>query len=142
MDPRLKLTYYKENNIDSRYIKGYKQTITNLWNEKYRPTGNKEIDESLPKLNALSAHIFKKRKIVHTDELSSYLKEPPSNHDIDVLMYWKVMVSKLELNINIEILLYYIILIFCLYSFMSLNILILQKWLMIFYQFLVCFNSY
>ena len=92
MDPRLKLTYYKENNIDSRYIKDYKQKITNLWNEKYKPIGNKEIEKSSPKLNALSAHIFKKRKIVNTDELSSYLKELPLNHDIDILMYWKVMV--------------------------------------------------
>jgi hypothetical protein len=92
LDPRLKLAYYKENRIDSKYIKGYKQKITNLWNEKYKPTGNKEIDESSSKLNALSAHIFKKRKIVYTDELSSYLKELPSNHDIDILMYWKVMV--------------------------------------------------
>lgn len=92
MDPRLKLTYYKENNIDNKYIKVYKQTITDLWNEKYKPTGNKEINEPSPKLNALSVHIFKKRKILYIDELSSYLKEPPSNHDIDVLMYWKVIV--------------------------------------------------
>ena len=92
MDPRLKLTYYKENNIDSRYIKSYKQKITDLWNQKYKPTGNKEIDESSFKLNALSAYIFKKRKIVYTDELSSYLKELPLNHDMDILMYWKVMV--------------------------------------------------
>ncbi|CAG8655369.1 4046_t:CDS:1, partial [Diversispora eburnea] len=49
-----------DNNIDNR---SYKQQITNLWNEKYKPIGNKETDESSPKLNALSAHIFKKRKI-------------------------------------------------------------------------------
>jgi hypothetical protein len=50
------------------------------------------MDVSSSKPNALSAHIFKKRKIVHTDELNSYLKEPPSNYDVDILMYWKVIV--------------------------------------------------
>ncbi|CAG8814679.1 14228_t:CDS:2, partial [Dentiscutata erythropus] len=61
---------------------------------KYKPIGNKETDESSPKLNALSTHIFKKRKIVQTDELNSYLKEPPSNYDVDILTYWKLHQSE------------------------------------------------
>jgi hypothetical protein len=35
--------------------------------------------------------MFKKRKIINTDELELYLKEPVSiNFDVDILTYWKV----------------------------------------------------
>lgn len=90
MDPRLKLTYFKENGFDSKYIKTCKQQITDLWKSKYKPDENQESIISISKQTALTNHIFKKRKVVYKDELESYLKEPASNFDIDSLSYWKV----------------------------------------------------
>ena len=36
------------------------------------------------------AYIIQKRKHNDLDELIRYLKEPPSNCDIDILTFWKV----------------------------------------------------
>jgi len=35
--------------------------------------------------------MYKKRKTVYTDELEAYLSEPPTNFDMDILGYWKVI---------------------------------------------------
>lgn len=85
------MTYYKDYKFDFEYIRIYKKTILNLWNNKYKSNKNQESNESTSKQSALSAHMFKKRKIINTDELESYLKEPASiNFDVDILTYWKV----------------------------------------------------
>jgi hypothetical protein len=40
--------------------------------------------------STLSAHIFKKRKLINNDELDIYLKSETANYDLNILDYWKV----------------------------------------------------
>ncbi|CAG8625444.1 5051_t:CDS:2, partial [Diversispora eburnea] len=49
LDPYLKLSYFKENNFDSNYIKTCKQQITDLWKRKYKPNENQESNISILK---------------------------------------------------------------------------------------------
>jgi len=90
IDPRHKMQYYIDNEFEKEYITTYKKQITELWTTKYKPTVNENDNQSNIKQNALTAHMFKKRKTAYNDELEGYLNEKPVNFDINVLDFWKV----------------------------------------------------
>jgi len=89
MDPRFKLDYYIDNEFESNYIQTYKQQIKKLWNNEYIQNSNESDNQSSSNSNALMAHIFKKRKLVKSDELDTYLNNA-SILNANVLMFWKV----------------------------------------------------
>ena len=54
------------------------------------PIQNQNNNQATNKSSGLMAYIIQKRKHNDLDELIRYLKEPPSNCDIDILTFWKV----------------------------------------------------
>lgn len=85
------MQYYKDNDFEDHYIEMYRKQITELWTTEYKPRSNvSNNNQSNAIQNALTAHMFRKRKIVYDDELEEYLNEPPINFDMDVLTFWKV----------------------------------------------------
>src|SRR5688572_9841865 len=99
LDPRHKMQYYKDNDFDDFYIETYKKQITELWTTEYKPKSNVSDNQSNTKQNALSAHMFRKRKIAYNDELEEYLNEPPIDFNMDVLTFWKVKLKLMILYI-------------------------------------------
>lgn len=84
------MQYYIDNEFEEDYIKTYKKQITELWTTTYKSTVNENNNQSNINQNALTAHMFKKRKTIYDDQLEGYLGEKPVNFDINVLDYWKV----------------------------------------------------
>ena len=93
------MQYYKDNDFDDFYIETYKKQITELWTTEYKPKSNVSDNQSNTKQNALSAHMFRKRKIAYNDELEEYLNEPPIDFNMDVLTFWKVKLKLMILYI-------------------------------------------
>ncbi|CAG8583800.1 17775_t:CDS:2, partial [Racocetra fulgida] len=89
-DPRLKLEYYAENELDD-YIESYKKRIKELWKSEYQPTQN-----SISKNNQQKkvATIFKKCKIVYSDELDIYLRNPT----IDPFIYDDILLCSVPVD--------------------------------------------
>jgi hypothetical protein len=84
------LDYFKDHDFNEEIIEIYQQQIINLWKTKYMPTQIQNNNQANNKSSGLMAYIIKKRKHNELDELIKYLKEPPSNIDIDILTFWKV----------------------------------------------------
>ena len=91
LDPRLKLKYYEEHKWDSRWIKVAKETALTAYDLAYAPSGQEEPDY-LPAgpQNALTAHLFKKRRLVKKNEMDAYMGSETANIDADILEWWKV----------------------------------------------------
>ncbi|KAF0354785.1 zinc finger bed domain-containing protein ricesleeper 2-like [Gigaspora margarita] len=90
IDPRLKLDYFKDQDFDEETIEIYQQQIINLWKTKYMPTQNQNNNQATNKSSGLMAYMVKKKRHNDLDELIKFLKEPPSNCDIDILTFWKL----------------------------------------------------
>ncbi|CAG8672540.1 15793_t:CDS:1, partial [Dentiscutata heterogama] len=83
------LEYFKDRDFKDKTIELYQQQIVNLWKTKYMPTQNQNNNQVTNKFSGLMAYIVKKRKHNELDKLIRYLQEPPSNYDMDILIYWK-----------------------------------------------------
>ena len=95
MNPHFKMSYYKDNNFENKYIQLYKQQIKKLWKDEYISGQNERNYQSIDSLdnvqsNALMAHIFKKRKLIQNDEFDTYLNSEPINFNANILTFWKV----------------------------------------------------
>ena len=91
LDPRLKLKYYEEHKWDPRWIEVAKETALTAYNLSYAPPGQENPDY-LPAgpQNALTAHLFKKHRLVKRNEMDAYIKSETANTDTDILEWWKV----------------------------------------------------
>ncbi|CAG8526270.1 27760_t:CDS:2, partial [Gigaspora margarita] len=85
----ISIKYFKDRDFDDETIEIYQQQIINLWKTKYMPIQSQNNNQTTNKSSGLMAYIIKKRKHNELDELIKYLKEPPSNCDIDILTFWK-----------------------------------------------------
>ncbi|CAG8675968.1 19085_t:CDS:2, partial [Racocetra fulgida] len=84
LNPRHKLTYYKEHEFDD-YIKLYNNQIKNLWKSKYQPyqnnqndnqdDNNQDIDQDTDQDNDQNSDQDDIKK-VNIDELDIYLRDP------------------------------------------------------------------
>lgn len=85
------MEYYNEHGFQP-YIRSYKKQLTDLWETSYRPTEQETVVSAVVKRdNLIAQHVFKKRKIVRSDELVSYLKDDPADpFNTHVLTWWKV----------------------------------------------------
>lgn len=89
MDPRLKLSYYEDNNWEDEYIKEAKDVVKQIWEEEYKKFNL--VNEQVAEIeDELFSHFFKKRKISQKDELEEYLKEPVVPCSTNILLWWKV----------------------------------------------------
>lgn len=84
------MDYFKDQDFDEETIEIYQQQIINLWKTKYMPTQNQNNNQATNKSSGLMAYMVKKKRHNDLDELIKFLKEPPSNCDIDILTFWKV----------------------------------------------------
>ncbi|KAJ1563324.1 hypothetical protein HK096_001421, partial [Nowakowskiella sp. JEL0078] len=69
-----------------------RERVKHLFDLKYKSqsilTANKPVDTI--KTNSLQSRLAKKRKITSlSDQLADYFNIPPSDHDIDPLLWWK-----------------------------------------------------
>ena len=108
------MEYYKKNNWEEEYIIAAKETITNIWNKNYKDkilniiqqqkrnndnidsnnnnNDDTAIEEEEDDDDDIFSHIFKKRKVESKkDELDCYLKEEIENQNINILIWWKVL---------------------------------------------------
>ena len=91
LDPRLKLTYHKNNNWEEKYISEARETISNLYENQYAPPLNSvaEADELFE--DDLFCHIYKKRRLSNgKSELDLYLGTPTVSGEVNLLHWWKV----------------------------------------------------
>lgn len=92
MDPRTKLKWYSCNDFHESFIKTCKSLVKKVWNEKYKPASNTELEEEVQFCDQLFQSQMKRAKIDSRDELQSYLAEkviPASNLPNGPLQYWK-----------------------------------------------------
>ena len=106
MNPHFKMSYYKDNNFENKYIQLYKQQIKKLWKDEYISGQNERNYQSIDSLdnvhsNALMAYIFKKRKLIQNDELDTYLNSEPINFNANILTFWKVKILIFSTLLNI-----------------------------------------
>lgn len=93
LDPRLKLTYYKDHNWEEKYITEARDDIKKLYDTTYAPRINQNIqDEDLTADDDdLLSHIYKKRRTSRNEsELDLYLGSPIVPGEVDLLQWWKV----------------------------------------------------
>ncbi|CAG8714920.1 27397_t:CDS:2, partial [Dentiscutata erythropus] len=83
------LEYFKDHDFKDETIEKYQQEIVNLWKTKYIPALNQNNNQATNNSSRLIAYIVNKRKYTKVDELIKYLQEPPSNYNIDILIFWK-----------------------------------------------------
>jgi hypothetical protein len=91
LDPRFKLSYYKEQKWEKRFINAAQHKIKEIFRLKYASndtevnTNDLESDEE-----EFAMDIFKQRSFVKADELDEYLKAPTASRKTNVLSWWKV----------------------------------------------------
>jgi hypothetical protein len=99
LDPRLKLTYYREMKWEKRYIDEASVAISAHYRSEYAPSRGEESQHESNEEDELVAYIYKRRKIekVKADELQSYLRAPcaqPFDKNMTVLTWWKVCIRR------------------------------------------------
>lgn len=85
------MQYYIDNEFEEIYIETYKKQMKELWLAEYKPKDDESNNQSNVNQSTLAAHMYRKRKTVYEDELEAYLSEPPTNFDMDILNFWKVL---------------------------------------------------
>jgi hypothetical protein len=129
------MQYYIDNEFDD-YIETYQNQIKELWTNNYLPINQNAEIQNHGKKSALAAHLFKKHKISHDDELETFLNGPTINFDSDVLTFWKV--TNQIYNICSRFI-GYLLKFIKIYSCISLSIQILPIWQLIIWLFQVFF---
>ncbi|CAB4489965.1 unnamed protein product [Rhizophagus irregularis] len=96
LDPRLKLTYYKDHNWEEKYITEARDDIKKLYDTTYAPRIDQNIqDEDLTADDDLLSHIYKKRRTSRNEsELDLYLGSPIVPGEVDLLQWWKMNESQ------------------------------------------------
>lgn len=89
LDPRLKLTYHRNNNWEERYINEARKSITDLYKSQYAPVIDELVEEN-PSEDDLFCHIYKKRRLGNENELDLYLGAPIVPGETNLLQWWKV----------------------------------------------------
>lgn len=91
LDPRLKLTYHKNNNWEDKYIKEAREAISKLYQDQYAPVINDAAENDENSDDDLYSHIYKKRRLSSNEnELDLYLGTPIVPGEVDILKWWKV----------------------------------------------------
>ena len=93
LDPRIKLAYYKDHGWEERYITGAKNLVMKTYKEHYAPIEEISTYDAIKTFNDVQSHIFsigKKRRVQKENEFDEYLKIPVASIDTDVLLWWKV----------------------------------------------------
>ncbi|CAB4409482.1 unnamed protein product [Rhizophagus irregularis] len=96
LDPRLKLTYYKDHNWEEEYIMEARDDIRKLYDTTYVPRINQNIqDEDLIADDDLLSHIYKKwHTSRNKSELDLYLESSIVPSEVDLLQWWKMNESQ------------------------------------------------
>ncbi|PKY59260.1 hypothetical protein RhiirA4_514776 [Rhizophagus irregularis] len=96
LDPRLKLTYYKDHNWEEEYITEARDDIRKLYDTTYASRIDQNIqDEDLIADDDLLSHIYKKRRTSRNEsELDLYLGSPIVPGEVDLLQWWKMNESQ------------------------------------------------
>src|SRR3954465_6871905 len=91
LDPRLKLEYYEDHKWDKRWIEVAKETALAAYKISNAPSDEERSDyQPAGPENALTAHLFKKRRVVQKNEMDAYIRSQTAGIDTDILNWWKV----------------------------------------------------
>ena len=98
LDPRLKLTYYKNNNWEEQYITETRKVVSDLYEKQYAPTTDEDVnDDNEHSEDDLFCHIYKKRRLSNSEnELDLYLGTPTVPSEVNLLQWWKVYSIKIK----------------------------------------------
>jgi hypothetical protein len=97
LDPRLKLTYHKNNNWEDRFIAEARKTVSDLYEGQYVAYAASVVDEdenhNEDSDDDLFSHIYKKRRLSNNEnELDLYLGTPIVPGEVNLLQWWKVCI--------------------------------------------------
>lgn len=96
LDPRLKLTYHKENNWEEEFITEAKNSIKDLYEKLYAETTDPIQEDELTVDDDLISHMYKKRRFSGSEsELEIFLNSPIVHGETDILNWWKVCKKKI-----------------------------------------------